>query len=643
MSKVYEFGPFRLDPLKRLLLRGGRPVQITPKAFDTLLILVERGGRVIDKNELLELLWPDTVVEEINLNVQISTLRKALGEVANDHKYIVTVPRRGYTFVAEVRETDPVSAPVAAPSSDEPEMLLDAPKEEQPGEKVDSSAASARAGKRRAYIAAAILILLSSALLSLAWLSERARRHASDVKGRSIAVLPFKPLNPEGEEYLGIGMADAIIARLSNIKEISVRSTNAVFPYVGREYDSVAAGRQLEVDLVMEGTVLREGGRVRVTVQLINVADGKPVWADKFDERLVNLLAVQDSISEQVTGALSLRIDRESKRLMARRDTENIEAYDAYMRGLYFWSRRFQGGLEKAVEYFEKAVEKDPSYALAYAMLADSFAIKANYMPNRESARDTTFEKARAAALKAVELDEATAEAHMALALIIDMKENDSAGAEDEYKRALELNPAHPTTYIRYGWFLAKRGQVEHALVQMRQAVRLDPASLVPNIALAQLLYWTERFDEAVAQSQKVLELDPTYKTARLTLAQAYEGKGKYGEALEEAMKASEGPEDIETLGILGHINAVTGRRDEALLVIEQLQDLVKADGLALYYVGVVYEGLGQSEKALDWIEKAADAGVINNLGLRIDPRLAALRQHPRYAAIRDRWLTPVN
>lgn len=656
MSKIYEFGPFRLDVIKRLLLRDGIPIQVTPKALDTLRILIERGGQVVDKHELLDLLWPDSIVEEINLNVQISTLRKVLGEGPHEHLYIVTVPRRGYSFVAEVKEVNADGEAALEELPNKPRVRIAAEKEETPdgglSEQTDailapSAAATvpaARFSKRSVFIAVVMLILLVSGILSLAWRSHMKRRPPVGVTGKSIAVLPFKSLNSQGDEYLEIGMADAVITRLSNLQEVSVLSTGAVFPYAGRAYDSVAAGRQLGVDFVMEGTVQREGGRVRVSVQLINVADAKPFWGDRFDEQAINLLAVQDSISEQVARALSLQIDEESRRLLTKHDTDNAEAYEAYMRGLYFWNRRLQGGVGKAVEYFEKAVEKDPRYVQAYAMLADSYAIQANYMFERGPKRNHVFEKAKSAALRAIELDETTAEAHTALALVRDIYEKDYRSAESEYKRALELNPDYPTTYIRYGWFLSSRGQMEHALMHMQQAARLDPASVVPNIAFAQLLYRNGRFDEAVTQSQKVLELDPDYKTARLTLALAYEAKGRYAEAFQETEKAGGDKDgDLETLEMFGHLYAVMGRRGEALRVIAKLQDLAKADNVALYCVAVIYEGLGESDKALDWIERAAERGVMTNMGLRVDPRMAALRQHPRYAVILDRWLTRLN
>jgi TolB-like protein/DNA-binding winged helix-turn-helix (wHTH) protein/Flp pilus assembly protein TadD len=656
MNKVYEFGPFRLEAVKRLLVRDGIPIQVTPKALDTLLILIERRGQVVDKPDLLDLLWPDSIVEEINLNVQISTLRKVLGEGPHEHLYIVTVPRRGYSFVAEVKEVGAGGEAALEPSPNKPRVRIEAEKEETPdgdlseqtdaipAQSVATTVPAARFGKRPVFIAVAMLILLVSGILSFAWRSHMKRRSTVGVTRKSIAVLPFKALNSQGDEYLEIGMADAVITRLSNLQEVSVLSTGAVFAYAGRAYDSVAAGRQLGVDFVMEGTVQHEDGRVRLTVQLINIADGKPFWGDRFDERAINLLAVQDSISEQVARALSLQINEESRRLLTKHDTDNAEAYEAYMRGLYFWNRRLQGGVGKAVEYFEKAVEKDPRYVQAYAMLADSYAIQANYMFEQGPKRDRVFEKAKSAALRAIELDETTAEAHTALALVKDLYDRDPAGAENAYKRALELNPDYPTAYIRYGWFLYSRGQMEHALMHMQQAARLDPASVVPNIAFAQLLYRNWRFDEAVTQSQKVLELDPDYKTARLTLALAHEAKGRYAEALQETEKAGRDKDgDLETLEMFGHLYAVMGRRDEALRVIEKLQNLAKVDNVALYCIAVIYEGLGEREKALDWIEMAAARGTMNNMGLRIDPRMAALRQHPKYAAIRDRWLTRLN
>ena len=454
---LYRFGPFELDAAKRLLLREGEPVPLTPKVFDTLLVLVENSGQVLEKDELMKKLWPDAVVEENNLNQCISTLRKALQESAGEHRYIVTIPGRGYQFVASVTEPPVDEAGPTAPSGvvDHRWRLT-----------------------RNAWIVS-VLAAASVMVMGYLWRAVWPGRTAREARVRSIAVLPFKSLGLlEGDEYLGLGLADALITRLGNVPGTLVRPTSSVVRYTDPSLDPVAAGRQLKVDSVLDGKIQRSGDRIRLTVQLLRVDDGAPLWADRFDESFTDIFSVQDSISEQVTRALLLRLTAPEKQRVTRRYTANAEAYRAYLKGRYYWSKSTPEGLDKAIEAFQQAIEIDPNYALAYAGLADCYVFGSGLgRPLRER-----VPKARAAIEKALKIDDGLAEAYAPQAYIKLSYDWDWEGAERDFKRAIDLNPSYATARQWYAECLSFQGRSED-----RKSTRLNSshsrASRMPSSA----------------------------------------------------------------------------------------------------------------------------------------------------------------
>ncbi|HXG68596.1 MAG TPA: winged helix-turn-helix domain-containing protein [Blastocatellia bacterium] len=643
--RFYEFGPFRLDTVKRLLLRDGEPVQLAPKAFDTLLALVENAGQVVEKDDLLKQIWPDSFVEEVNLTVYISTLRKVLGESPDQHRFIVTVPRRGYSFVASVTalpalDDSPVNghAPEALPAAQahingsvDEKTVAERETAYSPPAATTAQARPAGFSRFGRITLAAALLFGLVAVLSWFLFTGKSKPQPVSLAGKAIAVLPFKQMNAREGDFLELGMADALITRLSRLEQITVLPTSAIFGYAGQAYDPVAAGRKLRVDAVMQGTVQRTDARVRVTLQLISVADGKPIWADRFDEQGGNLFAVQDSISEQVAQALTLELSGDEKKQPVRRYTENTEAYHAYLRGVYFWNKRTKESLKKSIDYFQQAISHDPNYALAYAGVADASALIALYHLEGP-ARNETYERARAAALRAIEIDETVAEAHTALALVKESHEGDLPGAEREQQRALELKPNDATARQRYAWFLLMSGQLERAAREMQQAAELDPLSVVNNTAWATFLHYMGETDRAIEQCRKTLEMDPDFPSARYVLGLFYEHKGLYEEALTEIKQAmSDAPDSIDSLEALGHIYAVSGRQAEAQRYIQELEKLIPRNSRALYSLAMVYAGMGDKDRAFDWLEKAAQARADANYHFRYDPRVAALREGPRY------------
>jgi DNA-binding winged helix-turn-helix (wHTH) protein/TolB-like protein/cytochrome c-type biogenesis protein CcmH/NrfG len=598
---LYVFGPFHVDPASRLLLRNGETVPLTPKAFDTLLVLVENSGQILEKEDLMKRVWPDTAVEDNNLNQCISTLRKALGDSPNRHEYIATIPGRGFRFVGGIRL---VTAQEGLPPPGYRWSLR---------KKVSASAA-----------AGAVVI----GVICL-WIWNGPGPAGTGLAVRSIAVLPFKSLATAGDaEYLGLGLADALITRLSNVRGTIVRPTSSVVRYTDPAQDPIAAGRQLKVDSVLEGTIQRSGDRVRLAVRLLLVKDGAPLWADRFDERFTDIFAVQDSISERVTRALALKLSGDERHRVTKRYTGNAEAYRAYLKGRYYWSRSTREGLEIAIEAFQQAIQIDPKYALAYAGLADCYVFgSGRALPLRER-----VPKARAAIQRALEIDPSLAEAYAPQAYVKLSYDWDWAGAERDFQRAIELNPGYATAHHWYAECLAFMGRFEMAIAAIETARQMDPFSPAINTSLVRILYFARQYERAMGEAHHSVEMHPNFDQAHLLLGQVYEQRGMFQEAISEFQKAMDLSEGSPgSIASLGHAYAASGRRRDALKVLQDIQDLAKRREVSPFWLAMVYVGVGNQNLALDCLEKAYQSreGALRNI--KVDPRLDSLRLNPRF------------
>jgi DNA-binding winged helix-turn-helix (wHTH) protein/TolB-like protein/cytochrome c-type biogenesis protein CcmH/NrfG len=639
MSKLarqfYEFGPFRVDAAKRLLLRDGEMVSVAPKAYEILLVLLQNSGRVMEKDELMSKVWPDTVVEENNLTVNMSALRRALGESKGEHRYIVTVPGRGYQFAASVNELWDEETDLVLQEQTLSRLVIE--EQERDGEQNGStdigaghvapiSSASVRPrlirGTRSLIVLA--LLLLAITTVSYIWMGNKPKQSEAGARPRSIAVLPFKPLATEGrDESLELGMADTLIFRLSGLRGLVVRPISAVRKYADLNQDPLAAGREQQVDAVLDSTIQIAGGKVRVTARLVRVADGAVLWADRGEQQSADLFAVQDAIAEKLAGSLALKLTDEERQRLTRRYTDNSEAYQLYLRGRYFSEKRTRDGITKGIEYFRQAIEKDPDYALAYAGLADSYTLLRlwAFAPAKE-----TVPQARAAAEKALRLDDSLAEAHAALARV---KEHslDWSGAEIEYRRAVELNPNYETAHHWYATHLAAMGRLDEAMAEVRRAQELDPLSLIINLEVGRILYFRRQNDQAIAQLQKTLEMDPNFGATHVQLGVAYEQTGMYEEAIAEYQKMPSGG-----LARIGRVYALSGKRREAQKVLDELKGQSVSPVGNNRRMAVIYAGLGENEQAIAWLEKALDEGDEDFLYfLRVDPMWDGLRSEPRF------------
>jgi DNA-binding winged helix-turn-helix (wHTH) protein/TolB-like protein/tetratricopeptide (TPR) repeat protein len=640
-TRTYKFGNFILNPSQRSLLRDGAPVALTPKAFDTLVALVSRGGRLVGKDELLEEVWPDTFVEEATLAQNIFTLRRVLGR-CGEGQYIETVPKRGYRFAAEVEVSHGAEEELILRQQTSSRLLIE---EEYVEESEEEAGATPRAGvrpralprRRRFALAAALLALVAlyAGGLAYRWRLDTAKKGAAAGPIRSVAVLPFKPLGADsGDELLGLGMADAVIFRLVKLEGLTVLPTSAVIKFAGREGDPLAAGRELGVDAVLSGTVQRSGERVRVTVQLVSLGEGRTIWSDKFDDRFNNIFDIQDSISARVAGSLSSNLSGAEHKQLGKHYTESTAAYDSYLMGLFFWNKRSKEGLEKAVGYFQKAVETDPNYALAYAMMSDCYYLQGYYNYDGGSHAET-LAKARAAAERALALDPSLAEAHLAMAMV-QWGEGKGEASMDSMRRALELNPNLAVAHLRNAWGLSDLGRIEEALAEMKRAQELDPLSPTNNTALGLMLAFARRHAESLTYCRRAVELDPESYGARLNLGYACLFNGMYEQSVEHYRKAGEMNPAMrgDALASVAYVQAAAGRRDEAQKLLPEVLRLAREGKADAYALATLYGVLGDKDRAFEWFEKALASGGVTARLIRYDPQLDPLRSDPRFAEL---------
>jgi DNA-binding winged helix-turn-helix (wHTH) protein/TolB-like protein/Tfp pilus assembly protein PilF len=633
-ERLYEFGPFRLDVVERLLLREGDVVPLTLKVFDTLVLLVENSGHLLEREELLSAVWSDSVVEEANLTVSISALRKALGKQPDGRQYILTVPKRGYRFVGDVSVVGGQGEDLILEEQTRAEAIIEQEEERDEqsetraeigtGAKAETKAPVSRRVTRQAFIAG-IVIVIMMAVAAYWWNTIKAKQGHEETQVRSVAVMPFKQLGEgEKDELVGFGMADVLITRLGSLNGIAVRPTSAVIKYIGAEPDIETVGRELKVDTVLEGSVQRIGDRIRVTARLVRAPDGKTLWDDIFDGRFKDLFSLQDQVFEKAAVALSLNTP-DKKRLLTKRYTESAEAYEAYIRGRYVWNKRTPDGLKKAVEFFKEAIARDSRYALAFAGLADSYALLGDY---RVAPTSEVFPKMKVAAARAVEIDGELAEAHTSLAYAKRLSDWDWPGAEQEFKRAIELNYSYATAHHWYSEYLAGMGRFDEAVEEAKRARELDPQSLIINTNVGWILYVARRYDAAIEELKKTLEMEPGFFLAHNLVWQSYVQMHMYEEAMAWP-DMSKLPEERERNEILRKAYDISGwkGRQQKLLEFE----LERKNDASAYSVAGAYTTVGDKDAAFKWLQTAFENREAALVWLKIEPDFDDLRSDPRF------------
>jgi TolB-like protein/DNA-binding winged helix-turn-helix (wHTH) protein/Tfp pilus assembly protein PilF len=639
---------YEVDLRTSELWKQGRKVKLQEQPCRILAILLEQRGQVVTREELRKRLWSDDTFVDFDhsLNTAIMRLREALNDSSDNPRFIETLPRHGYRFIAPLEEiaASEHEKKEDAGSGSTPELSVAVP---QSGPtniflagNLESESKSRRIRSRRAIVLGSLFGILAIVILGI-WL--RFFRTASEVnlsrnQIKSMVVLPFENLSGDkDQQYFTDGMTDELIAHLAKIRSLRVISRTSSMEYKGTHKTLSEIARDLNVDAVVEGTILRSGDRVRITAELVQVATDRHLWAETYESQLGDVLALQSQVASAIVNEIRINLTPEEQQRLASTRSVSAESYEAYLKGRYYWNKRSQEGLTKAIEYFQLATEKDPHYALAFAGLADCYSIIGSAIVGTVPSQDVA-PKAKAAALKALELDDTRAEAQTSLATVRFNYDWDWLGASQGFQRSIELNPSYATAYQRYSLYLMAMGRTKESLAQMTRARELDPLSISMNFSLGWRLYMARKYDQAIEQLQNTLEMDPNFALPRMVLGQAYEQKHAYRQALAELQKAvSISHDSPQMLGALGHAYGASGNRSEAEKVLAQLMEQSKRQYVSPFYVAIVYVGLPENDKALDWLEKAYQDRSNAIVFGKVDPQLDPLRSTPRFQALLHR------
>lgn len=640
----YEFGNFRLDSTKRLLLREGVIVPLMPKCFDVLLLLVSRHGQVVSKDELMSRVWPDTIVEENNLNVNVSLLRKTLGEKPNDHQFIVTVPGSGYQFVAEVRLVDDGNKRAAEARPESSNNFVSRPRpigvmslvadiaSESYSQGPEQLAQLTRSSKdyvpnERSLRGLATAVLFFAVLLAMAGAAYFLYFSRADTAAiNSVAVLPLtNATNDPNAEYLSDAISGNLINSLSQLPQLKVIAQASSFKYKGKEIDPQELAKAMGVQAIVTGSIVRFDDNLQISVELINARDKTQMSGEQYNRKALDLQAVQEEIARTIAEKLRIRLTGAQAQQLTKRATENGEAYRLYLNGIFYQRRGGTENFKTAIGYFKDAIALDPNFALAYVGVAmtNTMLVGGSVLKPEE-----TMPNVRAAVEKALDLDDTFADAHTSLA-VIKRQEWDWAGAEKEFKRAIELNPNLAWAHGAYGISLARMGRYSEALTENRRAQELDPLSTLFKELEVGILRFARRYDEALLRMQTLIKTHPEY-TARGERAYIYAAKGMYAEAIadyQENMRVD--GENTSDEIYLGYAYAMSGKRDQARAILNKLKtttEYVSPAELAILYIG-----LEDKDRAFQSLESAYTAHDLQLQFLKVDAHYDAIRSDQRF------------
>ena len=688
---IYEFGPLRIDGSERQLSRNGEPLPLPPKAFDVLLMLIENHGRIVTKDELMKRVWPDTFVEDANLTVNIAALRKVLGKGKDGSNLIVTVPKYGYRFVGSVVESSSKDNPapkVAGEAStgkgskrcpecsrdyDDPTLffclydgtsLVDAAgtSEMPEAERATIILSNAEPGgadlsppmhgnttaltgapdpkanelSTPAYRRPLLILTILFAMAGLGgYAAYRYLKRPTGAQINSIAVLPFQNMSADANaEYLSDGMTENLINRLSKLSGLRVASRSSSFRYKGTDQDAVRVGGEMNVNAVLTGSIKQLGEQLIIEVSLDDVRTDQHIWGEQYAGKFSDILTLQNQISQDVTSNLRLKLTGADELKLAKKDTENSEAYQLYLKGNYEWNKHTESDVQKAIVYYQQALEKDPNYALAYAGLSGSYGVLGNvYLPPNEN-----FPKAKAYAEKALALDDTVAHSHTAMGAVRLFYDWDWAGQEKDFKRAQEVDPRYPDAHQLYAAYLETVGRFDEARTEAQKAHDLDPLNAMFGTEVGIVDYMAREYDRAIPQFQEVLALEPNYDEAYQYLGQSYEQKGMYAEAIATFQKGmAQGDRSPALIASVGHAYAVSGDSSGAAKALADLHELSKRRYISPYLFAVVCAGLGKKDEALSWLEKAFQDRASLLIWLKVEPQFDPLRADPRFKDLVER------
>jgi TolB-like protein/DNA-binding winged helix-turn-helix (wHTH) protein/Tfp pilus assembly protein PilF len=620
----FHFGDFTLDQSRYRLQRGSRFLRLEKIPMELLFLLVERQGELVTRGEIAERLWGKDVFVDADhgINVAVRKIRVVLRDDPEKPRFVETIVGKGYRFAAPV-------IPKNADSGLQAATMVRASTE------IPRSEASATPLKTR-ISARRLTVLLGAvatiALIAVVWLLRRPNNMAAiQPPIKSIAVLPLKNLSEDPtQEYLADGLTEDLIGRLAVVPGLRVISRTSSMNFKDTQLSLPEIAKALQVDAIVEGSVIREGNRIRVHAQLIRASTDQHIWAGEYEREYRSLLALQEEVAGNIAGRILAGLAPTERTGSAQPRTVDPEAYEDYLKGRYYLNQRTVNALNKSIEYFQQALGKDPSYALAYSGLADTYALLG--FRGRLRSKDM-LARAKTDALKAIELDDSLADPHVSLAFVAETHEWDWAGAEREYKRALELNPDDARAHHWYAGYLTYVGRIDEGIAEEMRARELDPLSLPINNALSGRFLAAGRYDEALQQIQKTLELDSHFPQAHQTLGWLYLNGGKRDSAIREFRNALQlsGTNDSDLMLDVGFACAVNGKQDDARKILAELKGLHQRGLAASGSIGILYGALGDSDEAFAWLQKAYAERDPELTYIKVGRRFEPLRRDPRY------------
>ncbi len=648
VTRIRHFGVFEADLKAGEIRKHGVRLKLPEQPFQVLSILLENPGEIVTREELRGRLWPsDTFVDfDHGLNNAVMRLREVLGDSSENPRFVETIPRRGYRFIAPVAGTFPAT-PMIQPQPEDGVVPGEAAKP-QLIERLPAEVSPRPAGgrwpltARLAGISASILF--ACVLITAAFY--RYHRSAADkiarAQNKSLIVLPLEDLSGDkDQEYFADGLTDDLIANLAKIQSLRVISRSTAMSYKGTHKPLSQIAKDLNVDAVVEGTVLRVGDRVRITAELVQVSTDRHLWADTYESQMGDILALQNRVSSAIVNEIRINLTPEDQERLAKNPAVAPEAYENYLKGRYYWNKRSDENLTRAIGYFEDATHQAPNYSLAYAGLADCYAIIGAEIFGTMSAAQAA-PKAKAAALRALELDPTLAEAETSLATVSFNYDWDWNSAAAGFAKSIKDNPSYATAYQRYSLYLMAMGRPQDSVEQINKARELDPLSISINFSLGWRFYMARQYDRAIQQLRNTLEMDPSYELPHLVLGLAYVQKGQFGLALPELRKAVELSRGTPLMiSALAYAYARSGNKAEAERLLGNLILESKRQYVSPYYFAVVYVGLREPEEAMDWLEKAFADRSNGLVFLKVDPNLDDLRSNPRFVALQQKLHFP--
>jgi TolB-like protein/DNA-binding winged helix-turn-helix (wHTH) protein/Tfp pilus assembly protein PilF len=637
-TSVVRFGTYEVSLQSGEVRKAGVRIKVQQQPMKLLGMLLERPGEVVTREELRRRVWADESFGDFDqaVNIAIAKLRSALGDSAENPRYIETLPKRGYRFIAVVSVLD------ADAQTKRPELGAGNLPGTEPGANTGTeartefghqlqSAGLTVAPKRRWWLTRRVLVALTL-VLSLAifavWLFRSRGRAPTGI--RSLAVLPLVNFSGDAsQDYFADGMTDELIADLGQISALRVISRTSAMVYKGARKPLPEIARELNVDAVVEGSVQRSGDQVRITAQLIEASGDKHLWAQSYEGNLSDTLALQKRVATAIAEQIRIELTPHEHAVLKDATVVNPEAYESYLKGRYFWNKRTADGLKVALAYFNEAIEEDPKYAQAYSGLADTYALLGDWQYAVMTPKEA-FPKAKAGAIKALELDSSLGEAHNSLAFVLDAFEWNLDSGGKEFRRAIELNPGYATSHHWYAWHLSLSGRYDEAIAEMRKAENLDPLSLIINADLAELLLIAHRSDESMQQSRKTIEMDPGFALAHNQLGQAYLEKHMYDEAIAELQKAVQLSGGSATCtSNLARAYVASGKRSEAITLLNDLKKQSNPGYSHASEIAMIYASLGDTDQAMNWLEKGYEARFNPSVLLR--PGFDPLRSDSRF------------